>query len=181
MKPARFASRILDLLRLRSGPQDLPYSVPLLYRLAILALLVDLVAAWALEVNEASTLRLLVSFALTFALPWLVLRWRGHEARYVQTMLALLGTGIAFSLLFLPLAMSALAHGMVTPEAVPTARQALFAWLILAMVVWKITVTASIWRHALDWSLPAGVGVALLLFVAEFGLDRLLFAGTGGA
>ncbi|MFA7488213.1 MAG: hypothetical protein WCY72_09035 [Lysobacteraceae bacterium] len=45
MKPAHFASRILDLLRLRSGPQDLPYSVPLLYRLAILALLVDLVAA----------------------------------------------------------------------------------------------------------------------------------------
>ena len=88
MKPAHFASRVLDLLRLRSGPQDLPYSLPLLYRLAILALLVDLVAAWALEVNEASSVRLLVSFALTFALPWLVLRWRGHEARYVQTMLA---------------------------------------------------------------------------------------------
>lgn len=181
MKPARFALQILDLLRLRSGPQDLPYSIPLLYRVALVAVVVDLVAAWALEVSDASVPRLLVSFALTFALPWLLLRWRGHDARYVQTMLALLGTGIAFSLLFLPLAMSALAHGMVEPDAVPSASQALFAWLILAMVVWKITVTASIWRHALDWSLPAGVGVALLLFVTEFGLDRLLFAGAGGS
>lgn len=178
MNPVSFLSQILDLLRLRSGPQELPCSLPLLYRLALLALGVDLFAAWLLEVTDTSTARLMLSFGLALALPWLVLNWRGRAPRYVQTMLALLGTGIVFSLVFLPLAMWALSHGLVTPDAMPTAQQALFAWMILALVVWKIAVTAHIWRHALDWSLPGGVGIALLLFVAEFGIDRLLFAGT---
>ena len=44
----------------------------------------------------------------------------------------------------------------------------------------EVVVTASIWRHALDWPLPAGVGISLVLFVVEFGFDRLLFAGTTG-
>lgn len=171
---------IADLMRLRIGPQDLPYSPPLLVRIALLALAVDLLAAHVLEASGVSALRFVSGFAVTFALPWLVLNWRGHRTRYVQTMLALLGTGIAFSLMFLPLASWALSSGLVALGDKPSPQQALFAWLILALVVWKIAVTASIWRHALDWPLPAGVGIALLLFVAEFGIDRLLFAGASG-
>lgn len=175
MHPGSLPRLIADLMRLRIGPQDLPYSQPLLIRVALLALVVDLFAAHVLETSGVSALRFASGFAVTFVLPWLVLNWRGHRARYVQTMLALLGTGIAFSLLFLPLAAWALSSGLIQLDATPSPQQALFAWLILALVVWKIVVTASIWRHALDWPLPAGVGVALMLFVAEFGIDRLLF------
>lgn len=171
---------IADLMRLRIGPQDLPYSTQLLIRFAVLALATDLFAAHVLEASGASMLRFFVAFALTFALPWLVLNWRGHRARYVQTMLALLGTGLVFSLMFLPLTWWALSNGLIALDAKPSPQQALFAWLILALVVWKVMVTASIWRHALDWPLPAGVGIALMLFVAEFGFDRLLFAGAAG-
>ena len=83
-------------------------------------------------------------------------------------------------MLFLPLASWALSNGLINVDAAPEPQQALFAWLILALVVWKVVVTASIWRHALDWPLPAGVGISLVLFVVEFGFDRLLFAGTTG-
>ena len=180
MRPGSLPRLIADLMRLRTGPQDLPYSPPLLVRVALLALAVDLFAAHLLEASGASPLRFVCGFIVTFLLPWLALNWRGHPARYVQTMLALLGTGIAFSLLFLPLASWALSSGLIELNTTPSAQQALFAWLILALVVWKIVVTASIWRHALDWPLPAGVGVALVLFVLEFGIDRLLFADAPG-
>ncbi len=180
MRPGSFPRLIADLMRLRAGPQDVPYSPPRLVRIALLALAVDLFAAYQLDVGPAPTPRFIVAFALTFVLPWLLLTWRGRHARYVQTMLALLGTGIVFSLLFLPLASWALSSGLIEVGTTPNPRQALFAWLILALVVWKVVVTASIWRHALDWPLPAGVGIALMLFMVEFGIDRLLFASAPG-
>lgn len=180
MRPGSLPRLIADLMRLRAGPQDLPCSTPLLIRFALLALAVDLFAAYVLDAGGASSPRFIVAFALTFVLPWLVLSWRNRRARYVQTMLALLGTSIAFSLLFLPLASWALSSGLLQADTSPTPQQALFAWLILALVVWKVVVTASIWRHALDWPLPAGAGIALLFFVLEFGIDRLLFGGAAG-
>lgn len=179
MIPASFPGLIFNLLRLRAGPQDLPHSVPLLYRIAALALVVDLIAAQMLEVAGLSPLRFIAAFATSLLLPWLVLRWRKHEPRYVQTMLALLGTGIVLSLLFLPMALWALSNGLVNTETLPSPQQTLFAWLILAMVIWKIVVTASIWRHAMDWPMAGGTAIALGLFIAEFGIDRLLFAATG--
>ena len=178
MRPGSFPRLIVDLMRLRGGPQDLPHSPSLLIRLALLALGVDLLAAHVLGLSR-SPVQLIFALALTtFALPGMVLSLRKRQARYVQTMLALLGTGIVFSLLFLPMASWALSGGLLQPDTTPTPQQALFAWLILALVVWKVMVAASIWRHALDWPLPAGVGIVLLLFLAELGIDRLLFAGA---
>jgi len=178
MRLGSFISRILDLLRLRCGPQDLPYAPTLLVRLVMLAFLVDFIAAKLLAAGGESPLRFVVAFGMGLLLPWLLLSWTGKSARYVQTLLALLGTGIALSLLFLPLALLAISSGMADPAATPSPRQALLAWLILATVVWKVVVAASIWRHALGWRMAAGVGVALILLVLEFGLDRLLFGGA---
>lgn len=180
MPPASFPRLVIELMRLRIGPQDLPYTQSLLVRLALMALAVDLFSAHVLDAGGTSVPRFLIAFLLTFALPWVLLSWRNRRERYVQTMLALLSTGIAFSLLFLPLASWALSHGLTNTDATPSPQQAFFAWLILALVVWKVIVTASIWRHALNWPLPAGVGISLLLFVAEFGIDRLLFSGNTG-
>ena len=178
MFPIALLRQVFDLLRLRAGPQDLPYSKPLLYRVAALSLGVDLVAASVLDGGGVSMPRFVAATLATFVLPWLLLSWRGHAPRYAQTMLALLATGIVFSLLFLPMAMWALSQGLLTPGATPTSTQALFAWLILALVVWKITVTAGIWRHALEWPMLGGVAAALGLFLLEFAFDRLLFAGA---
>ncbi len=171
-----FVASLIDLLRLRCGPQVLPYSVPRLIQLAMFAFVLDLIATHLLEPNSDATPRLIAGFALGLLLPWLLLSWRGLTARYVQTLTALLATGIVLSLLFLPLALWAISSGMVDPAGTPSSRQALLAWLILATVIWKITVTANIWKHALGWPMAAGVGVSLVLLVIEFGLDRLLFA-----
>lgn len=171
-----FVAKLIDLLRLRCGPQVLPHSVSRLIQLAMLAFVLDLIATHLLDSNNDATPRLIVGFGLGLLLPWLLLSWRGLTPRYVQTLTALLATGIVLSLVFLPLALWALSSGMVDPAAAPSSRQGLLAWLILATVIWKIAVTANIWKHALEWPMAAGVGVSLLLLVLEFGLDRLLFA-----
>lgn len=170
-----FAAVIIDLLRLRCGPQALAYSRTRLLKLVLLAFALDFIATHLLDPGDDALARLAVGFGLGLLLPWWLLSWRGGTARYVQTLTALLSTGIVLSLVFLPLALLAISSGLADPAAAPGPRQALVAWLILATVVWKIAVTANIWRHALDWPMTAGVGMSLLLFVFEFGVDRLLF------
>lgn len=177
MRPGSPLRVIADLMRLRAGPQDLPFSRPLLIRLAVAALAVNLVSTQLLDSSHGSALRSGMAFTVSLCLPWLVLSWRRRTERYMQTTSALLGTGIAFSLLLLPLASWALAGGLLNVEnPVPDPQQALFAWLILGLVVWKVSVTAHIWRHALDWPLAGGVLVALGLFLIEFAIDRWFFA-----
>lgn len=173
-----FVATIIDLLRLRCGPQALSYSLARLVRLAILAFALDLIAAHLLDPGDDAVPRLMVGFGLGLLLPWWLLSWRGGTARYVQTLTALLGTGVVLSLVFLPLALWAISSGMADPATAPNPRQALLAWLILATVIWKIAVTANIWKHALNLPMATGVGMSLLLFVLEFGLDRLLFGNT---
>ena len=178
MRPDSVPACILALLRLRGGPQDLPYSHGLLWKLILLSLLLDMVASHWLAAQQGSVLRILVVSGFSLLLPWWLLSWAGKRARFVQTLSALLATGIVLSLVFLPLAVWAIDHGMAKPDATPTPQQAMLAWLILIVVVWKVMVTAHIWRQALEWPLAGGVAVSVALMLLELGFDRLLW-GAG--
>ncbi len=176
--PAREPSllgRIIDLLLARGGPQDLPWSPALLWRLLWLALAVDWLATVLIEAADDSLPRFALSFACDVLLPWLLLALMSRQARYVQTLSALLATGIVLALVFLPLALAAVAAGMSEAGNEGTVGQGLLALAILATVAWKIWITGNIWHHALEWPFVAGIGVALALFVLELGLDRLVF------
>ena len=126
---------------------------------------------------EGGIVRLAVSLLIALLLPWMVLRSRGLGERYVQTLIALVGTGVLFTLAYLPVAW--LASDLPAPEvgATPTQKQLLVAWLTLALVAWKLTINGHVWRHALNWPLAAGVALAVGAFMLEIGLLRLLFAG----
>lgn len=168
--------RTVDLLLARCGPQDLPWSKSLLWKLVWLALAVDYFGTILLAEAETTMLRFVVSFACGLVLPWLALTLVGKRERYVQTLTALLATGIVVTLVFLPLALAAIAFGMTEATGdSSSARQGLVALLLLAVMVWKIWVVGNIWHHALEWPFLAGIGVALLMFAFELGLDRLLF------
>ncbi len=162
---------VIDLLRARCGPQALPYSHPLLWRLVWLALAVDLLGT-ALLAGDVSAPRFAVQFALGLLLPWLLLALAKRSERYVQTLMALLATGIVLSLLFLPLALAVLAGGSQDGNV---AAPSVLILPIFLLVIWKVWVIGNIWHHALEWPRAAGVGVALLVFALELGLDRLLF------
>ena len=161
---------LLDLVRLRIGPQDLPFSLPLARALVVLSLALDLATSLLLGASALVVPRLLLSAALLLGVPWLLLGWRGHRNRYLQTLTALAGVGVLFKLAMLPLAL-AIADLPVpqTPEQLAPA-QVVVGWLTLALLSWRMVVNAHVFRHALDLRF----GMALLLVLAVFALELVL-------
>jgi hypothetical protein len=155
------AALVGDLLRLRRGPQDVPYS-PTLLLLALIpyALLGSTLAAFAMPASRA-LLYGPTEAALLAALVYAsVAVWR-RPARFVQTLTALVLVGVVFNALSLPL--TALAR----PENG-------IGLLILALVAWSFAVSVHILRLALDIPVPGSVLVNLgFFFAAYFGLGYL--------
>ena len=150
-------SRLLAILLLRMGPQDLPPGrSPLLTSLSLYIV----VAAISLNTGrtlENPTLVLLLAAGLPLLLTWIVLKLRQRLARWEQTLSALYGTSALLSLASLPLNLQA------GPE--PAAPLVLFSLLVF---LWSFIVDAHIWRHALDTSLAGGMAVTVLLFLLSF-------------
>lgn len=150
-----------DLLRLRRGPQDVPYS-PTLLLLALLpyALLSSGLASFVMPAQQALFYGP-AEGALLAALVYAVLALRRRPARFVQTLTALLLVGVVFNALSLPL--TALAR----PENG-------LGLLILLLVGWSFAVSVHILRQALDIPVPASVLVNIGFFlVAYYGLGTL--------
>lgn len=171
---AALLSLLVDICLLRRGPQELPYSQALTRNLVLLGVGCDLLYVSLLEV-PGGVPRVAFGLAMTLFLPWLLLSWRGRPERYAQTLGALSGSGVLFTLAFLPLALWARQH--MPGEGVETlSREQLAAgWLVLGLLGWKLAVNGHILRHALDLPRSAGLGLALVWFLLEFNLDRLLF------
>ncbi|MCK7594625.1 hypothetical protein [Pseudomarimonas salicorniae] len=168
---------LLDLCLLRRGPQDLPYSPTLTRNLVLVGLGCDLLYVSLLEVPGALP-RVGFGLAMALLVPWLLLSWRRHSERYAQTLGALVGTGVLFTLAFLPIALWAQQHA--PPEGVKelTREQIAAGWMVLGMLGWKLAVNGHILRHALDLPRVAGLALALAWFLVEFNVDRLLFGVT---
>lgn len=166
---------LLGIVRRRLGPQDLPHSPALLRGLLFFAIGLQLVFGWLLRDDVASPARIAFSLLLTVALPWLVLQWRGHGERYVQTLTAIVGTGILFSLAMAPLLFLARDMPLPSDQVPPKPIHALVSLFALGLVAWKIAIDGHIWRHALAWPLVGGVLLALGLFVFELGLEQMVF------
>ena len=166
-----------DLCLFRRGPQDVPYS-PALARGLVLALAGAGFLHLQIGGNAGSGLAQVVfSVALSVALPWLLLRAFGRSERYVQTLIALVGTGVLATLVYLPLAWLAVEYPLADATTPPTRLQFALAFGSLVLAAWKLTINGHIWRQALEWPLGAGIAVALGVFVIEFGLLQLVLPG----
>lgn len=148
-----------ELCLLRRRPQDLPASVALFAVVLVANLLVGVVmlqgrfggAAPALVVGLIDTLLLVGGL-------WLLLSWRGHPARLVQSATALIGSSILLALAAIPLL------SMVAPE--PTAGSGLASLFYLLLMIWAHVVMGHILRHTLD--VPLGNGVLLAIMFTLF-------------
>jgi len=154
----------LEMLRLRSGPQDLP---------AANGLALVLAAAWALQGVAADRIldtsdsapRSLLTIAVQFAAVIVLLRLRGHSARIPQTISALAGTGFIFGVMAL-----LLLSGFDPAEPQPDLAVAYFG-----LFVWSLLVDGNIFRHALSIKIGQGVLVAVLIFAVNFFLTSAVF------
>lgn len=153
---SEFLSRLVGVLLLRDGPQDMPtgtLSLMLAMTLYVLTTAVSISVGEGPE-NPVATLALAVVLPLLMAR--IVLGLRGHPARWSQTVTALFGTSGLLSLLLLPMA-----------AATGTEPAPLLTIASLVLFFWSFAVDAHIWRHALDTSFAVGMAVAVVLFAVS--------------
>lgn len=147
-------SRLIGIVFLRLGPQDLPAGTgPLAFAVVLYVAVTGLsMSQGDTEANNA--LILVLAVALPLVLVRIVLTLRGRPARWLQTLTALFGTSALLSALSLPLSFLA---GNGDPAPIP-------ALASLMLFVWSFAVDAHIWRHALDVAFVTGLAVAVVLF-----------------
>ena len=155
---------LLNLLRLRSGPQDLPPGAALAVLLAAAWLAQGLVTDRLLGDSESAP-RTVLAIAVQFGAIISLLRLRNHAARIPQTISALAGTGFIFGLLAL----------LILVQLDPDRPQPGVALAYLGLFVWSLAVDGHIYRHALSIKMSLGVLVAVLIFAANFILMRAVF------
>ena len=170
-----FLARLLALVLLRCGPQDLPFDARLLLRLLAAWVLLQLFVqyVWLDSGAGAGQLPLVLGFLL---LPiHVLLMLRGRRERFVQTALGFVGASLVIGLASLPamLVLDSIDPARVQSEGV-TALQTLAFWAALILTAWKLAVDAHLWRHALDVAPPLAIATSLTLFLAEIAvLGRL--------
>jgi hypothetical protein len=163
--PAPWPAVVVRLCLLRGSPADLPHAPGLLAGLLALQLAIEALVAPRLGLPPPGTGMLVLGLAVALGSWWAVLAIAGRAPRLVQVGLGLVGTGLVFA----PLAMPLLAIvRAVEPGATPTALQGHAALGVMLLVGWKLAVNGRIWASALELPRFAGLGVALGVFA--FGL-----------
>lgn len=147
-----------DLLWLRRGPQDLPYSPRLSTLLFLVACAADLVSALIVPDGDDVLLKVVVGNALMVGLPWVALNIAGLNARFAQVAGAMSLVSIAFAVLVFPL----LVLNMLDPSPRESATRVLAALIYLVLLGWYIVVEGGILRHALKLPLALAIAIALI-------------------
>lgn len=168
---AALLREVFEVCLLRRGPQDLPFSPP-----AVMGFTAGLVglqlafAAWHDAGPMALVARALVTLLILFGATRALLRFRSMENRAMQTLLALAGTSLVFSLVMMPLA---LAWRPYQDQEDPPAAAMVFALAAVFTLFWKLRVEAAIWRQSLEIPVSAAYLLTLALLLGE---ALLLFA-----
>ena len=152
------------MLRLRSGPQDLPAAAGLALILALAYVLVGMITDRSLDGADGGP-RSLVAIVVQFGAIAVLLNSRRLTSRIPQTISALAGTGCIFGLLSLAV-LSQVQRGEPQPG---------LATLYLGLFAWSLAVDAHIYRHALSTTMSLGLLVAVLIFGANFMILRAVF------
>lgn len=163
---------VRDLCLFRRGPEDMPYSPPLLVGLLVASALFG--SLFDLRFHDASVAVVLASLPGTLATLYVLhelLRLRGKAERFVQTALALTATSFLFELIAMPLLLLVplpVAGGRPTQAAQVNGAQLLAALAVFAFAIWQVCISVSILRRAMDAPVAGGVLVLLLLACTNF-------------
>ena len=152
------------MLQLRSGPQHLPASWPLMILLLSAYLVQNLVTGQQLEDPNAAAKSLLAICLQVVVLTGLLI-WRKHPERFAQTMSALAAMGVIFNgITWVLLSMSD-----------PTSNQPVMALIWFSVFIWSLFVDAHIYRNALSVPFAVGMLVTVLILAASYVLIEMVF------
>lgn len=152
------------MLRLRSGPQNLPASWPLAITLVAAYLVQNLITGQQMEDENAAAKSLLAICLQVIVLTGL-LYWRKHLERFPQTLSALAGVGIVFN---------AITWALLT-QSNSAVNQPLLALAWFAVFIWRLFVYAHIYRNSLSVPLSMGMLITVLTLAASYVLIEMVF------
>ena len=160
----RFVLVLLDMLRLRAAPQDVPPGWLFAATLTLAYVAQGFIADQLLGDSEGAP-RSLLAITCQFVVVAMLLKARGFRARLPQTLTALAGTGFIFGLLSL----------MILSRVDPDRAQPDLALFYLILFGWSLVVDAHIYRHAMAINMSLGVLVAVLIFALNFIFIETMF------
>ena len=155
---------LADMLRLRSGPQNMPEGWPFAAVVSLAYIAQGFIADQLFGEADGAP-RSLLAIGVQFSLVALLLKFRNFQVRLPQTLAALAGTGFIFGLLSI----------LILTRVDPDESQPDLALLYLGLFGWSLAVDAHIYRHALSIKMSIGVLLAVLIFAANFMLLRAIF------
>jgi len=155
---------LIKMLRLRSGPQNLPSSWSLMIFMVTAYLVQNLLTGQQLE-DESAAAKSLVALCLQIVVLAGLLFWRRHSERFAQTLSALAGVGIVFNTI----------TWVLLTQSDPSVNQPLLALVWFGVFIWSLFVDANIYRNALSVTLAIGMLVTVLTLAASYVLIELLF------
>ena len=149
---------LFDIVMLRRGPDDLPYSW-LLLNVCVALWLASLFATTAILGNfDMRDAAVAVGSAIVGVASYSALLVAlGFGRRFVQTVSALIGTGALISFAMLA----------VLVLATPFAGRNIANLLAFLLLVWSVPVKGHIIARAINWHWYAGVAVALAVFLLQ--------------
>lgn len=160
-----FAGRVIELMLLRRGPQDMPGdSTTLVGSIAAYCILLFIQVALIMPAGHAA-LQAGLATALLALYVRTVLRIRKVPNRYNQTAVALFASGATLTLLMLAPTQVMAPYLQAIAEATDPQSVAMppsFVTLAyVALGLWGLAIYSHVYRQALDGSLWLGVGAAL--------------------
>ncbi len=157
-------SSLLGILRLRSGPEDLPSSWSITLAIVAAYLMLGIFTGQSLG-DDNSAAAALAAAALQFAAVIVMLQFRKYPERLSQTLSALAGVGIIFTILSF----------MFLSQANPARQQPILALAWFGIFFWSMVVDAHIYKNALSISMAQGMLVAVLLLASSYVLVEFAF------
>ena len=156
----------MNLLFLRGGPQLLPASKALMAFLLAVYVVQNLLTGQQLE-DEYAAAKSLAAISLQVVILTGLLKWRHYQERFVQTLAALVGVGIAFN---------AITWVLLT-QSDPALSQPGLAMTWFAVFLWSLFVDANIYRHSLSVNYSIGMLITVLILAMSYIFIDMLFLG----
>ena len=167
--------KLLSLLILKSAPQDLRYSPPLMLQLVLAYIVSGIVVLQTTLSPDDMFSGLLLGLLIQFLFTYSVLKALDKGPRFVQTFCAILGAGVLFNLLSWPV------FSLLSEETTSEAMKSSMSLMFLLIISWEVLVKAHIFKHALEMRMFSALALSFSLFFISIALSQLLFPGTGSS
>jgi hypothetical protein len=167
------AKAFLDIALCRKTPAHLPASMFLLALVAVIAAVLEVIAALLPPgPNDGILMRIVLSVGLPLAFAWAVLKLAHRRQRFLQTAIALLGVGVLAELVLYPLGALLRVLDEDGFAAVPV------KLLLYGGLIWYLIACAHIWRSALDTRLILGGAISIGYFILSIVIEQQLLPQT---